>query len=202
MKKLLSLMLTLAIISTLAACGKNDTPASGKATATAQATLASTSTVKATATATSTSTPTSSPTPTPIPTPTSTPVPTPEPTPVPTPVPTPTPAEQATPIPAESEAANTGATENSKFTTKKFGNITISVPNDFGDVEDWDGYYSSYGPDWTSFIDVSSALPVTERPEELTKEYMLEMIGNMLKDFKGEINLNGNKAVYYTIQYL
>ena len=80
----------------------------------------------------------------------------------------------------------------------QFGYITINVPDGFGEVEDW-GMYNSMGPNWST-IDVSHGEPVNLRPEEYTKEGMKEMLGDMLKDFKGEINLNGNKAVYYTMQ--
>ncbi|HHV60841.1 MAG TPA: hypothetical protein GXX49_11250 [Clostridiaceae bacterium] len=114
----------------------------------------------------------------------------------------PTPAAQATSTPTESKADSTGASENSNFSTKTFGYITISVPKDFSDVQDdWGDYYVSDGPDWTSVIEVSNGGAVEKRPEEWAKEELLEGLGDMLKDFKGEFDLNGNKAVYYTIYF-
>lgn len=187
MKKLIALMLTFVMMFTLAACGKKKTPAPApaEATPTAQATptLTPTPTEEAAATPTTASTPT--------PEPTSMPTPTEE----ATAAPTPPPAVQATPTPAKSD---TGATNKSNFSSMQFGYITISVPDGFGEVEDW-GMYNSMGPNWST-IDVSHGEPINLRPEEYTREGMKENLGDMLKDFKGEFNLNGNKAVYYTIQ--
>jgi len=201
MKKLLAFVLTLVIIFTFAACGKKDTPSSEKVTPAKEAapTLTPTPTVQAIITPTPTSAPTPALTPTAAPTPTPVPTATPTPTSAPTPTTAPTPTVEATPAPAESSSGNTGATNNSDFTSKKFGYVTISVPNDFGDVEEWDGYYTCYGMGSLT-VGASSGGKVDMRPEEYTKESLMERHNKMLHEFKGEINLNGNRAVYYVIR--
>lgn len=80
----------------------------------------------------------------------------------------------------------------------QFGYITINVPEGFGEVEDW-GSYNSMGPNWAT-LDVSYAQPLHMRPEEYSKEELKANMGNFLKDFKGEIKLNGNRAIYYIMQ--
>ncbi len=188
MKKLLALMLTLVLMFTLAACGKKNTPAPAQPTPVTQATPTTTpAPVEKEPAAPAANT---------EPEPTSEPASTPTTTVEATDAPTTPPAEPA--APEKSEAGNTGATSRSNFPPMQFGYITINVPDGFGEVEDW-GMYNSMGPNWST-IDVSHGEPVNLRPEEYTKEGMKEMLGDMLKDFKGEINLNGNKAVYYTMQ--
>lgn len=188
MKKLLALMLTLVLMFTLAACGKKNTPAPAQPTPVTQATPTTTpAPVEKEPAAPAANT---------EPEPTSEPASTPTTTVEATDAPTTPPAEPA--APEKSEAGNTGATSKSNFPPMQFGYITINVPDGFGEVEDW-GMYNSMGPNWST-IDVSHGEPVNLRPEEYTKEGMKEMLGDMLKDFKGEINLNGNKAVYYTMQ--
>jgi predicted small lipoprotein YifL len=105
------------------------------------------------------------------------------------------------PAASQSEAGDTGAgaAKNENLVVKSFGYVSISVPNEFSDPEnEWDEYYVSEGPNWST-IEVSIGAPVNQRPEEWNKEGMAEQLGDMLKNFKGEFDLNGNKAVYYTI---
>jgi len=56
------------------------------------------------------------------------------------------------------------------------------------------------GPDFRTMIGVSYGEPVETRPDEYSERELKEAMGDILKDFKGVINLNGNKAVYYIIQ--
>ncbi|GEM_PF-1061179 len=90
------------------------------------------------------------------------------------------------------------------FVPMNFGYITMNVPNVFNAVEEKEGMYVSAGP--KAAITVSPTLEIdllpSEWDESLASEALDMLYGvtytNMeLAAFEGDINMNGNTAVYY-----
>lgn len=112
-----------------------------------------------------------------------------------------------TPAPDQSSsggASNIDAASETEFASMTFGYITMSVPSVFSAVTEKEGMYVSAGPD--ASITVTPTLGIDIQPSEWDEslaEEALEMIyGSTYTDlelsaFEGDVNMNGNTAVYY-----
>ena len=107
-----------------------------------------------------------------------------------------------TSAPAPSD--NSGAASETEFVPMPFGHITMSVPSTFSAATEKEGMYVSAGPD--ASIVVTPTLEVELQPSEWDESLAaeaLEMIyGSTYTDlelsaFEGDVNMNGNTAVYY-----
>jgi len=86
-----------------------------------------------------------------------------------------------------------------------FGHITINVPSVFSDVKEQEGGYVSTGPNASSIIVTPVGVPALQPSEwdETVVAESLEMLYGatysdlQLAGFEGDINMNGNTAVYY-----
>lgn len=92
-----------------------------------------------------------------------------------------------------------------KFVNMTFGNITMDVPNVFGAVTEKDGVYLSAGSN--ASIAATQAFEVDLLPSDWDESFAAESLQlfygstftNMkLAAFQGDVNLNGNTAVYYS----
>jgi ABC-type glycerol-3-phosphate transport system substrate-binding protein len=108
--------------------------------------------------------------------------------------------------PTETETPANNADENTEvdFVSMNFGNITINVPSVFKAVEENGGMYVSAGPN--ASITVTPAIEVellpTDWDESLASDALEMLYGNTysnleLAAFEGDVNMNGNTAVYY-----
>lgn len=99
---------------------------------------------------------------------------------------------------------NSSSTAETEFVPMTFGYITVSVPSVFSAVTEKEGMYVSAGPD--ASIVVTPALEVELPPsawdESLAKESLEMLYGATythleLSTFEGNVNMNGNTAIYY-----
>ncbi len=112
---------------------------------------------------------------------------------------------QSSPGGAEATASsdNTGAASDIEFVSMNFGHITMSVPSVFGAVEEKEGMYISAGPD--ASIVVTPTMGIDLQPSEWDESLAEEAIGYYSSTytdlefgaFEGDVNMNGNTAVYY-----
>lgn len=105
---------------------------------------------------------------------------------------------------SEAKPDNNEAATEVEYVTKTFGHIIMSVPSLFGDVTEQDGMYASAGPE--SSIVVTPALDIDLLPSEWDETlaaqslelYYSETYTDMeLAAFDGDVNMNGNQAVYF-----
>ena len=106
--------------------------------------------------------------------------------------------------------ALTGCGEESNDTEwveKTFGDITISLPGEFQDVNQSNGVYTCAGPG--SSVTVSEATPASIGPEDWTQELLEDNLGIMygatytdisLLSFEGNVDINGDPAVCFDLQ--
>ena len=99
---------------------------------------------------------------------------------------------------------STPTDKEAQFVTMTFGDIIMSVPNIFGEIEDKEDFYVSAGPN--SSIVVTKATEVdllpSEWDESLAKDILEPMYGTTYTDmelvaFEGDVNMNGNTAIYF-----
>lgn len=112
---------------------------------------------------------------------------------------------EKTPAPEQSSSGGAGNTDAAaEFVSMTFGYITMSTPSVFGAVTEKEGVYVSAGPD--SSITVTPTLGIDIQPsewdEEVAKELLQVIYGSTytdleLSDFEGDVDMNGNRAVYY-----
>lgn len=120
---------------------------------------------------------------------------------------------EETSTPPQSDSGETDATapldnkvanSETDFVSMNLGYITMNVPNVFNAVEEKEGMYVSAGPN--ASIGVTPTLEIdllpSEWDESLASESLDMLYGstytNMeLSAFEGDINMNGNTAVYY-----
>lgn len=98
--------------------------------------------------------------------------------------------------------------KEAKYVSMTFGDITMSVPDVFNAVKEQDGgLYVSAGPN--ASIVVTSAFEIDLLPsdwdESVAKDILEPMYGatytNLeLSAFEGDVNMNGNTAVYYSFK--
>lgn len=108
---------------------------------------------------------------------------------------------EKTPAPDQSSSSEaTGA----EFASMTFGYITMSAPSVFSAVTEKEGVYVSAGPD--ASITVTPTLGIDIQPSEwdesIAKELLQVIYGSTYTDlelsvFEGDVNMNGNTAVYY-----
>jgi len=115
--------------------------------------------------------------------------------------------EKDTPGMAQSssgEESNNEETSETEFITMAFGSITMSVPNVFSAVTEQNGMYVSAGPE--ASIVVTAATGVGMQPSGWNEDLVAEVLDVLyssaytdmeLAAFEGDVNMNGNKAVYY-----
>ena len=103
----------------------------------------------------------------------------------------------------EERAEQAGDTE-AKFVSKTFGYISMSVPDVFKAVEEKDGMYVSSGPDASIVVlpNMEVELLPSEWDESLAEEALELYYGTTYTDlalaaYEGDVNMNGNTAVYY-----
>lgn len=106
--------------------------------------------------------------------------------------------------------ALTGCGEESNGTEwvdKTFGDITISLPEEFQDVNQSNGVYTCAGPG--ASVTVSEATPADIGPEDWTQELLEDNLGIMygatytdisLLSFEGNVDINGDPAVCFDLQ--
>lgn len=111
-----------------------------------------------------------------------------------------------TPAPEQNssnETGNTGTATDAEFVPMTFGYVTLSVPSVFQAVTETQGQYTSGGPD--SSIVVSPTLEIDIQPSEWNEEvaagavqalYSSTYTDIKLSAFEGDVDMNGNKAVY------
>lgn len=102
------------------------------------------------------------------------------------------------------EAGDTGEVSEVPFVPMTFGYITISLPDVFGSPTEQDGMYVSPGPN--AAIVATPVLELDMQPSEWTESLLEESLEAIhgsqyenpeLAAFQGDVNMNGNSAVYY-----
>lgn len=101
-------------------------------------------------------------------------------------------------------SASDNSTTETKFVTKTFGNITINVPDVFGQVKEENEMYISAAPG--ASLVVSYPMEVQVKPSEWEENSVAEALDTAygsvytdlsLESFEKDVNMNGNEAVYY-----
>lgn len=99
---------------------------------------------------------------------------------------------------------NTSTATETEFAPMTFGYITMKVPNVFGEVTEQGGMYVSSGHN--ASIVVTPVMEVDIEPSEWDESIAKDVIENIysstysnpeLAAFEGDINMNGNKAVFF-----
>lgn len=107
------------------------------------------------------------------------------------------------PVPAQGGTGAVTKSSEIKFVTKTFGKITIEVPDVFNAVTETQDMYTSGGPE--SSVVVTPALEIdllpSEWDESLAESVLEPLYGTTYSDielaaFEGNVNMNGNTAVY------
>lgn len=101
-------------------------------------------------------------------------------------------------------ASNTGAASETEFVPMTFGYISMSVPSVFNAVTQQEGMYASAGPDASIVVTPTLGIDIlpSEWDESLAEEALEMIYGSTYTDmelsaFEGDVNMNGNTAVYY-----
>lgn len=91
-----------------------------------------------------------------------------------------------------------------KFVSMAFGNITIDVPDGFSAPADNNGTYLSTMDDASILVIPDTAVEIapSDWDEDLAADVIAENYGGTYSDLKlaafdGDVNMNGNTAVYY-----
>lgn len=94
--------------------------------------------------------------------------------------------------------------EETKYKTMAFGYITMNVPYVFSDTAETEGMYISSGPDASIVVTPTYEMDIepSEWDASLAAEALELYYGTTYTDlelaaFEGDINMNGNQAVYY-----
>ena len=105
--------------------------------------------------------------------------------------------------PAQGSSDGTSNTET-EFVSMTFGHITMSVPNVFSAVTEKEGQYVSAGPEASIIVTPTMGIDITasEWDESLAAEALELYYSSTYTDlelaaFEGNVNMNGNTAVYY-----
>lgn len=100
-------------------------------------------------------------------------------------------------------ADNSGTPAEANFVSMTFGDITMSVPDVFGAVEEQGDYYVSSGPNASITVTKATEVDIaaSEWNEDLAKEavkmYSSTYTNIELGAFEGDVDMNGSTAVYY-----
>lgn len=100
-------------------------------------------------------------------------------------------------------AGSGGAPSEPNFASMTFGDITMSVPDVFGAVEEQGDYYVSSGPNASITVTKATEVDIaaSEWNEDLAKEavamYSSTYTNIELSAFQGDVDMNGSPAVYY-----
>lgn len=104
---------------------------------------------------------------------------------------------------AETTASAGGAPSEPNFVSKTFGDITMSLPDVFGAVEEQGDYYVSSGPNASITVTKATEVDIaaSEWNEDLAKEavnmYSSTYTNIALGVFEGDVDMNGSPAIYY-----
>ncbi len=108
---------------------------------------------------------------------------------------------EKTPAPDQSSS---GEATGAEFASMTFGYITMNAPSTFSGVTEKEGVYVSAGPDASIVVTPTLGIDIqpSEWDESLAKETLDMLYGSTYTDlelsaFEGDINMNGNTAVYY-----
>lgn len=108
---------------------------------------------------------------------------------------------EKTPAPDQSSS---GEATGAEFASMTFGYITMSAPSVFSAVTEKEGMYVSAGPDASITVTPTLGIDIlpSEWDEEVAKELLQVIYGSTYTDlelsaFEGDVNMNGNTAVYY-----
>lgn len=111
-------------------------------------------------------------------------------------------ASETAPNPASESASE--ASSEVKFVSMAFGNITIDVPDGFSAPADNNGTYISAMDDASILVIPDTAVEIapSDWDEDLAADVIAENYGGTYSDLKlaafdGDVNMNGNTAVYY-----
>jgi len=103
----------------------------------------------------------------------------------------------------DSAAPAQSSSSGAEFVSMTFGDITMSVPNNFSTVTENQGIYVSAGPDASITVTPSMEIDLlpSEWDESLAEESLELLYGSTYTDmelaaFEGNVNMNGNTAVY------
>lgn len=105
---------------------------------------------------------------------------------------------------ATAPSGDDGTGSEAAFVSMTFGDITMSVPNVFSAVAENQGVYISAGPEASIVVTpaMETDLLPSEWDESLAAEILEPMYGSTytnleLSAFEGDVNMNGNTAVYF-----
>lgn len=112
----------------------------------------------------------------------------------------PDPSADLAPVADPSEDASK---QEANFVTMKFGDITMSVPDVFNPVSENQGVFVSGGPNASITVTPATEIDLlpSEWDESLAAESLDMLYGSTYTDielsvFEGDVNMNGNTAVY------